>query len=157
MEGQRSIWFRAKIDKTMKLNKTKICNVSECADCLAIYGKQHQFYCPVNKGQEEKDNKEVIREQVGEKKDDVVEIDGQKVRGSVVQEKEIDIVHLKKIAPMWFYCSDNNKVVMVPFSIQFSMADFFKHCAEAATNMEKELEAIQNLTDELVKSGDVKK
>lgn len=55
-------------------------------------------------------------------------------------EKEIDSVHLVKIAPMYYFCTDNNKVLMIPFSIQFSATEFLRNTAGAAIALEKFLE-----------------
>jgi hypothetical protein len=55
-------------------------------------------------------------------------------------EKEIDSVHLVKIAPMFFYCTDNNKILMIPFSIQFSVAETIKMAAQLAQNIKNFLE-----------------
>lgn len=51
-------------------------------------------------------------------------------------EKEIDNTHLVKIAPMFYYCTDNNKVLMIPFSIQFSVLEVLKMAGGIATNLE---------------------
>ncbi len=52
-------------------------------------------------------------------------------------EKEIDSVHLVKIAPMFYFCTDNYKVLMIPFSIQFSVTEILQLCAKIAHGLEK--------------------
>lgn len=50
-------------------------------------------------------------------------------------EKEIENTHLVKIAPLFYYCTDNNKVLMVPFTLQFSVEEVLRLCAGIATNI----------------------
>jgi hypothetical protein len=57
-------------------------------------------------------------------------------------EKEIDSRNLVKIAPMFYFCKDNNKVLLIPFSIQFSATEILKLVAGLATNLEKELQKL---------------
>lgn len=57
-------------------------------------------------------------------------------------EKEIDSKNLVKIAPMFYFCKDNNKVLLIPFSIQFSATEILKLVAGLATNLEKQLQEI---------------
>lgn len=59
-------------------------------------------------------------------------------------EREIPNTHLTQIAPMFYYCTDNNKILMIPFSIQFSVTDFLKLAATMSRNLEKLL----NLNEE---------
>ena len=58
-------------------------------------------------------------------------------------EKEIEMVHLEKIAPMFFYCSDNNKIVMIPFSVQFTVFEFLQLAAKMSGNLEQMLERMK--------------
>lgn len=70
------------------------------------------------------------------------EVDGKKVPMKEVgfAEKEIDSVHLVKIAPMFYFCPDNRKILLVPFSIQFSPTEILKLAAGLAHNLEKMLQ-----------------
>lgn len=100
---------------------------------------------------------EVKRELVGEEKvGDEFEIKDSKGKGHKAQEvsrteREIDSVHLVKIAPMYYFCTDNNKILMIPFSIQFSATEVLKHAAGLAQNLEKVLTEIQQQEE---KEGD---
>lgn len=67
---------------------------------------------------------------------------GEKVLEESFAEKEIDATNLVKIAPLYYFCPDNNKVYMIPFSIQFSITEFLQQCAQSATKLEKFLETI---------------
>lgn len=58
-------------------------------------------------------------------------------------EKEIDNVHLVKIAPMFYYCTDNNRILMIPFSIQFSVVEFLQLAASMATNLEERIAGLR--------------
>ncbi len=58
-------------------------------------------------------------------------------RQETFTEKEIPNTHLTQIAPMFYYCTDNNKILMIPFSIQFSVTEFLKLAASMARNLEK--------------------
>lgn len=62
-------------------------------------------------------------------------------------EKEIDSVHLTKISPLFYFCPDNNKVLLIPFSIQFSPTEILKLAAGLAHNLEKALKEL-NQTQE---------
>lgn len=68
-------------------------------------------------------------------------------------EREIDSVHLVKIAPMFYLCTDNYKVLMIPFSIQFSVTEVLQLCAKIATNLEKLLDDIRGKDETLSKSS----
>lgn len=69
------------------------------------------------------------------------QVNGKKVPMKEVSftEKEIDSVHLTKIAPMFYFCTDNNKVLMIPFSMQFSPTEILKLAAGLAHNLERML------------------
>ena len=58
-------------------------------------------------------------------------------------EKEIEAVTLQKIAPLFYFCPDNFKVYLIPFSIQFSMTEVLQLCAKIATNLERMATEIQ--------------
>lgn len=54
-------------------------------------------------------------------------------------EAEIESKHLVKIAPLLYYCPDNRKVLLIPFSIPFSLLEALKFFAEAAHNIEVQI------------------
>lgn len=58
------------------------------------------------------------------------------VREEGYSEAEIESKHLVKIAPLLYYCPDNRKVLLIPFSIPFSLLEALKFFAEAAHNIE---------------------
>ena len=58
------------------------------------------------------------------------------VEGKDTIESEIETVHLVKIAPMVFLCIDNNKIVMIPFSIQFSQKEYLEHIAKQSVALQ---------------------
>ena len=58
-------------------------------------------------------------------------------------EKEIEATQLIKVAPLVYFCPDNYKVYLIPFTIQFSMTEILQLCAKIATNLEKMAEEIQ--------------
>jgi len=68
-------------------------------------------------------------------------VDGKEVPMKEVSftEEEIENVHLVKIAPMFYYCTDNNRILMIPFSIQFSVVQFLQLAASMATNLEERI------------------
>lgn len=59
-------------------------------------------------------------------------------------EKEIEARQLIKIAPLFYFCPDNYKVYLIPFTIQFSMTEILQLCAKIATNLEKMAEEIRS-------------
>ena len=63
-------------------------------------------------------------------------------------EKEIEARQLIKIAPLFYFCPDNYKVYMIPFTIQFSMTEILQLCAKIATNLEKMATEIKKGSDE---------
>lgn len=62
-------------------------------------------------------------------------------------EAEIDNTHLVKIAPMFYFCPDNNRVLMIPFSIQFSVLEMLKLAAGMAINLEDRIDVIKKEFD----------
>lgn len=66
-------------------------------------------------------------------------------------EKEIEARQLIKIAPLFYFCPDNYKVYLIPFTIQFSMTEILQLCAKIATNLEKMAEEIRNQSKSDVK------
>lgn len=58
-------------------------------------------------------------------------------------EKEIEDTHLVKIAPMTYFCTDNNKVLWIPFSIKFSVLEFLQQTAKMSTNLQALIDKIQ--------------
>jgi len=62
-----------------------------------------------------------------------------KVREEGYSEAEIESTHLVKIAPLLYYCPDNRKVLLIPFSIPFSLLEALKFFAQAAHNIEVQI------------------
>jgi hypothetical protein len=60
-------------------------------------------------------------------------------REETYTEKEIPNTHLTQIAPMFYYCTDNNKILMIPFSVQFTVFEFLKLAATMSGNLEEML------------------
>lgn len=85
---------------------------------------------------------------------EVTDDKGKKHKGKEVHftEKEIDAVHLKKIGPMFYFCTDNNKVFLIPFSIQFSATDVLNLMAKVAHNLEAELKKVMAKDEEAKKN-----
>lgn len=85
---------------------------------------------------------EVLRQQVTETKiEESIIMDTEtgkthKVREEGYTEAEIESKNLVKIAPLLYYCPDNRKVLLIPFSIPFSLLEALKFFAEAAHNIE---------------------
>lgn len=61
----------------------------------------------------------------------------QKFEGANIHEVEIDSVHLVKIAPMTFLCTDNNKILMIPFTIQFTQEQYLEHIATQSSALQR--------------------
>ncbi len=97
---------------------------------------------------DEKDLPQVKHERVPGTKVDMVKIRDSKgkehdAREETFAEKEIPNTHLVQIAPMFYYCTDNNKVLMIPFSIQFTIFEFLKQAASMSIGMEDVLKKIK--------------
>lgn len=91
---------------------------------------------------------EIKYEQVGEPTVEEIDLgNGQTVEEETYTQKEIEATNLKKIAPMYYFCSDNNKVYFIPFSIQFSLSEALKNLATTAVNLQ-EVVAELNKKDE---------
>lgn len=96
----------------------------------------------------EKDLPQVKRERIPGTKVDMIKIKDSKgkehdAREESFSEKEIPNTHLTQIAPMFYYCTDNNKILMIPFSIQFTVYEFLKQAATMSHNMEAILKDLQ--------------
>lgn len=57
-------------------------------------------------------------------------------------EAEIEDKTLHKIAPMYFFSEESNKVLMIPFSIKMTPEEFTKQTAAQAVNFQKVIERI---------------
>lgn len=95
-----------------------------------------------------KDLPEVKREKINTVKREEFEVTDDKGKKHEVgqesfTEKEIDSVHLIKIAPMFYFCTDNNKIFMIPFTVQFSAAEFMQQIARMSYGLEGMLNDIQ--------------
>lgn len=91
------------------------------------------------------DAPEILRQQVTETRIEESEITDtetgktHKVREEGYTEAEIESKNLVKIAPLLYYCPDNRKVLLIPFSIPFSLLEALKFFAEAAHNIEVQI------------------
>lgn len=59
-------------------------------------------------------------------------------------ETEIEDTHLIKIAPLTYFCTDNNKVLWIPFSIKFSVLEFLQQTAKMSTNLQALIDQLQD-------------
>lgn len=96
----------------------------------------------------EKNLPEIKRERVPGTKVDMIKLTDSKgkqhdAREESFSEKEIPNTHLTQIAPMFYYCTDNNKILMIPFSIQFSVFEFLQLAAKMSGNLEDMLEKMK--------------
>lgn len=57
-------------------------------------------------------------------------------------EAEVEDKHLIKIAPMYYFSEESRKVVMIPFSIKFTVEEFLKQTASQAVNFEAVIDEI---------------
>lgn len=80
--------------------------------------------------------------------------DGTPIQTESFTEAEIEVKNLIKIAPLYFYCPDNDKILMIPFSIQFTMTEFLQNIAKAAGKTE---EILQQVADARAKKEEDKK
>lgn len=99
---------------------------------------------------------EIKRETIGEEKVTEFKITDSKGKEHDAKhvektEKEIDSTNLVKIAPMFYFCPDNNKVLLIPFSIQFSATEILQLVAKLAHNLNKELEKVISDTKKEIK------
>lgn len=83
--------------------------------------------------------------------------EGKKMKAKVksFSEAEIEDVHLIKIAPMFYFSLDSNKVLMIPFSIKFTPEEFLKQTGAQAVNFKEIIETVNMI--EKVDSGETKK
>ena len=70
------------------------------------------------------------------------------LNGASVHELEIESVHLVKIAPMTFLCTDNNKILMIPFTIQFTQEQYLEHIATQSSALQRFYEEQEKLEKE---------
>lgn len=106
----------------------------------------------------EKNLPQVKRERIPGTKVDMIKIKDSKgkehdAREESYSEKEIPNTHLTQIAPMFYYCTDNNKILMIPFSIQFTVYEFLKQAATMSHNMEAILKDLQAKNPENTDTG----
>jgi len=57
--------------------------------------------------------------------------------------KQCEHLHLRKIAPMWFYCTDCGRVFYFMFSIQYSFEEAVKYWAGVIESLDKVKQAVQ--------------
>lgn len=93
---------------------------------------------------------EIKREKVSTVSVDEFEVEGSggkkhQVQEETFTEKEIEITKLVKLAPMYWFSPETNKILLIPFSIQFSVMDFSKQLAGASLNLE---EMLKKMADE---------
>ncbi len=64
------------------------------------------------------------------------------VQEEAFTEKEIEAVNLVKLAPLFYFCPDNNKIYNIPFSIQFTILEFSQLAAKMSFNLQELLKKI---------------
>lgn len=79
--------------------------------------------------------KDIKREVVSETPWNEV-VDGQTIEGADTIETEIESTHLIKIAPLLYLCEDNNKVYLIPFTLEFSQQQFLEYVSKQAIALE---------------------
>ena len=84
---------------------------------------------------------EIKRERLPGTKVDMFKIKDEKgkehdAREETFAEKEIESVHLTKIAPMFYFCKDNNKILMIPFTMQFTTYEFLQLAAKMSGSLQ---------------------
>lgn len=87
----------------------------------------------------------IKRERVGKGrkfKEKVVDSSGKErtLKGEQFAEKEIEDRRLIKIAPFYWFSLDSHKVLMIPFSMQFSPEMFIEQTGKQAVNFQKIIE-----------------
>lgn len=96
------------------------------------------------------DKFQVKRQQVTPNKDIPTTIKGADGRDHKATERqfteaEVDDTHLVKIAPMFYFSPDSNRILLIPFSIKFTVFEILQLCARVAHNIETQLDTIQKL------------
>lgn len=96
----------------------------------------------------EKDLPQVKHERLPGTKVDMVKLTDSKgkqhdAREESFTEKEIPNTHLTQIAPMFYYCTDNNKILMIPFSVQFTVFEFLQLAAKMSGSLQDMLSTIE--------------
>lgn len=90
---------------------------------------------------DEKDLPQVKHERLPGTKVDMVKLTDSKgkehdAREESFTEKEIPNTHLTQIAPMFYFCTDNNKILMIPFSVQFTTYEFLQLAAKMSGSLQ---------------------
>jgi hypothetical protein len=78
-----------------------------------------------------------------------------KLKTKSYSEAEIPDIHLIKIAPMFYFSLDSNKVLMIPFTIKFSAEEFLKQTGAQAVNFKELMDTIGMI--DKIDSGDTQK
>lgn len=91
---------------------------------------------------------EVKRERVSEGHVDIDTVKDSKgnehqVKTETFTEKEIEDRRLVKIAPMFFLSLDSHKILMIPFSVQFTPEEYAKQVGKMAVNFQAILKRIE--------------
>ena len=62
----------------------------------------------------------------------------------VYESKGCEHINLKKIAPLWYLCSDCGLIFMVPFTLQFSREMAIEHLGRVIVGINDNKELIRN-------------
>jgi len=83
--------------------------------------------------------------------------EGKKMKAKVKSftEAEIEDVHLIKIAPMFYFSLDSNKILMIPFSVKFTPEEYLKQTGAQAVNFKELVDTINMI--EKIDSGKTQK
>lgn len=90
-----------------------------------------------------KDMPEVLRNPVTEKTKFTETVEGKDYKGESFTEAEIPANTMKRIAPLVYWSPDNNKVYLVPFTIQFEFGQFANLLAQMSVNLGTVIDEIQ--------------
>lgn len=91
---------------------------------------------------------QVIRERAADTTinvDKVVDSKGveHEVKTETFSEREVEDRRLVKIAPMFFFSLDSHKILMIPFSIQFTPEKYAEQVGKMAVNFQTLLKRIE--------------
>lgn len=81
--------------------------------------------------------------------------DGKRVKAKIgsYTEYEPEDTRLIKIAPMVFFSLDSHKVIMVPFTIKFTIEEYLKQLGAMSVNFENILKEIEEAQKEANENG----
>lgn len=105
---------------------------------------------------------QIKREQVGRKIRDKFKVRDEKgkvhkVAGENWTDKEIESTHLIKIAPFYYFCPDNYKVLMIPFSLEMTAEMFLNQTAKQAVNFDEVIKKSEAWLESMKEAQNAKK